>query len=97
MAAMIGMKLCPLRVNRHLGRNDTVVLSVYEPAMGERLELAAEDAWSDLPRSLGASRETGPDLAITKGAVLEIPHDAELVFPTDHLLERHDRATACRR
>jgi hypothetical protein len=35
----------------------------------ERLQFAAQDAWSDLPGSLCASEEPGSDLAIAQGSV----------------------------
>ena len=80
----------------HLGRNDAVILSIDESRMRERLQFATQDSWSDILRSIGPSQEAASDLTVAKRTVLEIPHDAELVFSTDHLLKCRDRATAYR-
>ena len=81
----------------HLGRNDAVILSIKESCLRERLQFATQDSWSDLLRSIGPSQEAASDLTIAKRTVLEIPHDAELVFSTDHFLKCRDRATAWHR
>src|SRR5262249_40104546 len=79
----------------HLGGNDAEIFAVDEPALRERLQFAAEDAWRDFLRPLHAPQQAGPDLAIAERTILEVPHDSQLIFAADHFLKCSDRAAAC--
>src|SRR5262249_49927731 len=74
--------------------NDAEILAHDKPVQAKRLELAAEHAGRDFTAALCPAQQTASDLAVAPRSVLEIPHDAELVLPADHLLKRGDRAAA---
>lgn len=76
----------------HLRRHDTVILARDQAAVRQRLELAAENARRNLPRSLDAAQETGSNLPIAQRPVFEVPEDTQFVLAADHLLKRRDRA-----